>query len=111
MRKDDSQNLKINSAMREGFLEICKKTGIKESKAIEKFISYTIEKDGFDIDLSNYKKIISVKTDTRICYRIDSERKEKFKSICEINNIPVSGAVKLFMDDVIKEKSMGKYFN
>ena len=111
MVKNDSQNLKINSAMREEFLEVCRRVGIKESKAIVKFITRTIEHDGFDLDLTIYERISAVKTDSRMSYRIDKERKTKFKEICSENGISVSGAVKLFMDDVIQAKNMDKYFN
>ena len=110
MVKDDSQNLKINRSMREEFLEICRRVGIRESKAIVKFITRCIEKNGFDIDLTAYEKIAALKTDSRMSYRIDKERKVKFKELCEENGISVSGAVKLFMDDVIKAKNMDRYF-
>jgi len=110
MVKDDSQNLKINRSMREEFLEICRRVGIRESKAIVKFITRCIEKNGFDIDLTAYEKIAALKTDSRMSYRIDKDRKVKFKELCEENGISVSGAVKLFMDDVIQAKNMDRYF-
>ena len=110
MVKDDSQNLKINREMREQFLEVCRRVGIRESRAIVKFITRAIENDGFDLDLTAYEKIAASKTDTRMSYRIDKERKSKFKELCEENGISVSGAVKLFMDDVIQAKNMDKYF-
>ena len=110
MVKDDSQNLKINMSMREEFLEICRRVGIRESKAIVKFITRCIENNVFDIDLTAYEKIAALKTDSRMSYRIDKERKAKFKELCEENGISVSGAVKLFMDDVIQAKNMDRYF-
>lgn len=108
--KDDTQNIKINKAMHEEFLEVCRRVGIRESRAIVKFITVCIENDGFDVDLSNYDRISESKTDTRMSYRIDKEKKVKFKQLCEENGISVSGAVKIFMDDVIQAKNMDKYF-
>ena len=110
MIKDDSQNLKINRDMREEFLEICRRVGIRESMAIVKFITLCIEKNGFDLDLTAYEKIAALKSDSRMSYRIDKERKAKFKELCEENGISISGAVKLFMADVIQAKNMDKYF-
>lgn len=111
MRKDDFQNIKINKAMRVNFLEVCRRVGIKESVAIVKFITRTIDEDGFDIDLTAYDKISALKADSRMSYRIDSGRKSKFKELCEENGISVSGAVKLFMADVIQTQNMDKYFS
>ncbi len=108
--KDDTQNIKINKAQHEEFLEICRRVGIRESRAIVKFIKNSIENDGFDLDLSNYVRISKDKTDTRMSYRIDKESKVKFKKLCQDNGISVSGAIKIFMDDVIQSKSMDKYF-
>ena len=108
--KNDTQNIKINRAKHEEFLEICRRVGIRESRAIAKFIKISIENDGFDLDLSNYNRISKDKTDTRMSYRIDKESKAKFKKLCEDNGISISGAVKIFMDDVIQSKSMDKYF-
>lgn len=110
MLKDDSQNLKINSEMREQFLEVCRRVGIRESRAIQRFIARAIDMNGFDIDLTAYDKIVAVKTDSRMSYRIDKINKLKFKELCDENGISVSGAVKLFMDDVIQSKNMNKYF-
>ena len=110
MVKDDAQQLKINKEMREQFNEICKRIGIKESSAINKFIASSIEMNGFDIDLSAYDKIAAIKTDSRINFRIDKGSKEKFRELCDENGISVSGAIKLFMDDVIKAKNMNKYY-
>ncbi|SFU96032.1 plasmid partition protein ParG [Butyrivibrio sp. M55] len=111
MVKDDAQQIKINREMREQFIDICRKIGIKEASAIQKFIVRSIAMNGFDIDLTSYDKIAAIKTDSRINFRIDKEKKTKFKELCEENGISVSGAIKLFMDDVIKANNMNKYFS
>ena len=111
MIKDDNQYVKIDSGMKNNFFEICKHVGINESTSINKFISRSIEMGSFDIDITNYDKISTVKTDTRLIFRIAKDRKLKFKELCEENGISASAAIKLFMHDVITTKSMERYFN
>lgn len=111
MLKDDNQYVKIDRGMRGDFLEICKSTGIKEAASINKFISRSVEMGDFDIDITNYDKISTTKTDTRIVFRIAKEQKMKFKKLCEENGISASAAIKMFMYDVITSKSMEKYFD
>ena len=64
-----------------------------------------------NVIIGYYDKIAAIKTDSRINFRIDKEKKTKFKELCEENGISVSGAIKLFMDDVIRANNMNKYFS
>lgn len=111
MTKDSYQTLKINREMKENFIEVCRRVGIKYSKAFVRFMTYCIEKNEIDLDLKKYEDISKNKLDTVIIFRIDKERKLKFKELCERSGISVSCAIKLFIDDVINAKNMKKYFS
>ena len=51
MTKDSYQTLKINREMKENFIEVCRRVGIKYSKAFVRFMTYCIEKNEIDLDL------------------------------------------------------------
>ncbi len=111
MTKDAYQTLKINKEMKEKFIEVCRKIGIQYSKALVRFMTFCIEKNEIDLDLAKYDDISKNKPDRLMTFRIDKERKLKFKELCERSGISVSGAIKLFIDDVINAKNMKKYFS
>lgn len=111
MVKDDYQNLKLNKEMQEEFKEVCRRVGIRYSKAYVRFMAYCVEKNDIDLDLTRYDEISKRKVDTTTTFRVDKERKLLFKELCEKCGISVSGAIKLFMDDVINTKNMKKYFS